>query len=295
MRGIGFALLTAIISGVAIFYSKLSVAKIDPLVMATVRNSYVGILFLLYMGFGKRLGEVRSLSRKDLVNLLLIGVIGGSIPFFLFFSGIKMIGPQTANIIHKSLFVWVALFAGVFLREKISAGFIVAGLLVGAGTYLFTPVKLALGQGEALVLAATLMWAVENVLAKKILPKVSSELVGLFRMGTGGIVLFMLTVMAGKVSAIAALNSSQLQTLFIGGSILFFYVFSWYKALKHAPANLVTLLLTFSLIVGNILNGSFAGVKFGQTDLYSMALIGAGVLLLAALKLGPSLKLRGAK
>ncbi|MEK7078935.1 MAG: EamA family transporter, partial [Patescibacteria group bacterium] len=110
-KGIILAFLTAIISGFAIFYSKISVAKIDPLILATTRNSLVGIFFIIYFLATNNLKRLLKLTKKELVLLLGIGVIGGSIPFYLFFTGIKLIGAQSANIIHKSLFIWVAILS----------------------------------------------------------------------------------------------------------------------------------------------------------------------------------------
>ena len=83
-KGILFAFITSVISGISIFYSKISVAKIDPLVLTTARNLYVGILFFLIFLISTRLNEIKKLTKKQLVYLILIGVIGGSIPFYLF-------------------------------------------------------------------------------------------------------------------------------------------------------------------------------------------------------------------
>src|SRR3989304_6907790 len=84
-KGIILAFLTAIISGVAIFYSKISVAKIDPLILATTRNSLVGVFFIIYFLATNNLRQLFKLSKKELLLLVGIGIIGGSIPFYLFF------------------------------------------------------------------------------------------------------------------------------------------------------------------------------------------------------------------
>jgi len=284
-KGIILALIAAVISGFSIFYSKISVAKIDPLILATSRNLYVGILFLILFFVTKGLKSLISISKKDFVLLILVGLIGGGIPFYLFFSGVKLMGAQSANIIQKSLFIWVILLSTVVLKEKLNIGLIVGGLFVFLGTYFFTPVKLIVGQGVLLVLLATLMWAVENVIAKKVLSHVSSELVGLFRMLLGGLLLLGITFTTGNSSKLVNLNMSQLQTIFIGGTLLFFYVFIWYKSLKYAAAGLVTTILTFSLIVGNVLNGSFTRIAIKQSDIYSMIFVSTGVLFLIFMSL----------
>lgn len=272
-KGIILAFLTAIISGFAIFYSKISVAKIDPLILATTRNSLVGIFFIIYFLATNSLRQIFKLSKRELLLLLGVGIIGGSIPFYLFFSGIKLIGAQNANIIHKSLFIWVAILSIFLLKEKVNVKYLIAGLLVFIGTYFFTPFKFILGKGEFFILSATLLWSLENMLAKKVLSNTSSELVGLFRMVLGGGILLLITLFSDKGKLLTGLSFPQWQTIFIGGSILFFYVFTWYKALKYAPANLVALILTFSVVVGNVLNGSFAHVSLVRNDWYTMVFI----------------------
>ena len=272
-KGIILAFLTAIISGFAIFYSKISVAKIDPLILATTRNSLVGVFFIIYFLATNNLRQLFKLSKKELLLLVGIGIIGGSIPFYLFFTGIKLIGAQSANIIHKSLFIWVAVLSVFLLKEKVNVKYLIAGVLVFIGTYFFTPFKLLFGRGEVFILSATLLWSLENILAKKVLNNTSSELVGLFRMVLGGGVLLLVTLFSGKGKLLTGLNAHQWQTIIIGGSILFFYVFTWYKALKYAPASLVTLILTFSLVVGNILNGSLAHITLLRNDWYTMVFI----------------------
>ena len=84
-KGILLAFVTAIISGFAIFYSKISVAKIDPLILATTRNSLVGIFFIIYFFATNNIKQLFKLTKKELILLFGIGIIGGSIPFTFFY------------------------------------------------------------------------------------------------------------------------------------------------------------------------------------------------------------------
>lgn len=280
IKGIAFALITSIISGVSIFYSKISVAKIDPLILATSRNLFVGILFLLSVGISSSFRSVRSLSLKNLILLILVAAVGGGVPFFLFFTGLKSIGAQNANVIHKSLFLWVALLSFLVLKEKPRAEYLISYLFIIIGTFFFFPLKFKLGQGEIMVLLATLLWSLENIIAKIVLRQVDPSAVGLFRMFGGGLILLILTVINGKSNLLLHLSQAQLMTIGIGGTLLFFYVYFWYRALKLAPASLVALVLTFSVVVGNGLNGTFAGVKLLRVDLLSSIFIGIGTFLI---------------
>ncbi|MBI4226241.1 DMT family transporter [Candidatus Roizmanbacteria bacterium] len=277
-KGILFAFLTSIISGIAIFYSKISVAKINPLVLTTSRNLYVGILFIILFFLSKRWKELKKLKRSQWLTLIFIGLIGGWLPFYLFFTGLQFTQAITANLIHKTLFIWVTILAVIFLGEKLNFNYLISFLFIVFANFYFTKPSLALGKGEVMILTATLLWSIENIIAKKVLKSVSSELVGLFRMGIGALLLSFTAIFSGKASLLLTINNQQLTIIIIGGTILFFYVFTWYKALKFAPASLVTLILSFAVVVGNILNGSIAGVKFLPKDFYSSLLIGVAML-----------------
>jgi len=279
-KGLLLAFLTSIISGMAIFYSKIAVAKIDPLILTTSRNMTAATLLVIsYWLLGKK-QELKNLKRRELGQLLLIGVIGGALPFFLFFTGLKLVGAQTANLIHKTLFIWVSLLAMIFLGERFNLLYFLSYLLIVIANFYLSPTSaISLGKGEIMILSATLLWSLENILAKKVLRNVSSELVGLFRMGIGSLLLLTAIIISGKASLFLTYDLSKLSTVFGGGTLLFFYVHFWYKALKYAPASLVTMVLTFSLVVGNILNGALASAKILPKDIYSSLFITTAVVL----------------
>src|SRR5215468_4205014 len=107
-------------------------------------------------------------------------LIGGSVPFVLFFEGLARAQATQASFIQKTLVVWVALPAVPLLRERLgpahvaAIAFVIAGqaALVGdTGTVTF-------GTGEAMILAATLLWAVEVVLAKRLLADIDARTLG---------------------------------------------------------------------------------------------------------------------
>lgn len=272
-KGVVYAVLTAIISGIAIFYSKISVAKIPPLILTTSRNLYVALLFIFLFIIRGHLGKLKKLTKKQLLFLFLIGLIGGSLPFYLFFTGLSLVNPQTANLIHKTLFLWVTFLAVIFLKEKLNLPFLISFFLIFTANFLWAKLPLSFGFGEGLILLATLLWATENVLAKKILKEVSSEMVGLFRMTIGSTILLSLIFLQGKEKVFLTFDWPKLTIVLVGGTILFFYVFFWYKALKYAPASLATLILSFSTVVGNLLNGAFIKVKLLPNDIFSSILI----------------------
>lgn len=260
-KGVYLALITAFISGIAIFVNKFAVTAIQPPVVFTaVKNAGVGLLILAILLTLRKWKLVKKINRKELVYLLLIGIIGGSIPFYLYFTGLAQIPAANAAIIHKSLVIWVALLAIPFLKEKMSAlqifGVILlfgANLLVG-GFQGFTFL-----EGEFLILIATIFWAIENVLAKKMLPTVDPDIVTAARMGFGSIILMLAAAITAPAALVKSLSLTSTQWFFmiITMATLLGYVMSWYRALKYAPATTVTSVLVASTLVTNVLSAIF--------------------------------------
>ena len=173
----------------------------------------------------------------------------------LFFKGLSLSSSVSAAFIHKTLFIWVALMAVFFLKEKISSlQFLAIGVLF-TGVYLSAgPFRFHLGYAELLIFLATLLWAIENVIAKKILKDLSSLTVAWARMFFGSMFLLAFLVFSGGMGALEVSSWSQIGWLFFSGLLLFGYVITWYSALKRAPATVVTSILVLAVPITALLN-----------------------------------------
>ena len=76
-KGIYLALITAFISGIAIFINKNAVGSITPpLVFTATKNVGVGLLILGILLATKKWRKIRKLDRREAAYLILIGIIG---------------------------------------------------------------------------------------------------------------------------------------------------------------------------------------------------------------------------
>lgn len=245
MSGIRLAVVAAVISGVSIFVNAQAVSAFpDPTLFTTLKNVIVGTA-LVAIALVWRRADVRRLAGRQWAALAALGVIGGSIPFVLFFEGLaRSVNAGDASFIHKTLFVWVALWALAFLpRERLGAGQLTAlGVLVAAQLLLGAPKAVNAGPGELMVLAATLLWSAEVVLARRLLSSTSSAVASAGRMGGGALVLLAYTGATGQLSL--ALSPLQWSWIAITAVLLLAFVSAWYAALERAPATAVTCLLT---------------------------------------------------
>jgi len=90
-KGVILSLITAVISGIAIFYNKQVLVKgIDPLIFNIIKNGGTALILSFFI-LGRN-PRISSLSRRHLdkfdKRLILIGLIGGSLPFILYFQGL---------------------------------------------------------------------------------------------------------------------------------------------------------------------------------------------------------------
>jgi drug/metabolite transporter (DMT)-like permease len=282
-KGIYISLATAVISGVSIFINKFAVDAVKPaLYFTSVKNVAVALLIVTIVLATGEWKKIAKLSKKELGYLLLIGIIGGSLPFYLYFTGLSQTPAVNAAIIHKTLVFWVMLMAIPFLKEKVSKWQILGVLMLFAGNVFVGGFKgFKFSQGELMLLVATVLWAVENILAKKVLATVSPNIVTAFRMGLGSIVLMSATIITVPQVLQKSLALSNEQFLYMGLTVLFLlaYTTTWYRALKHAPAVVVTSVLVSSTLVTNVLSAVFVTHSWNVTLTVQALLIVAGLFI----------------
>jgi len=251
--GIALAVAAALISGLAVYLNAFAVKQLpDAAVYTTLKN---GVAALMLIGFTVVLGglrEARTIERRRWPAILLVGVVGGSVPFVLFFSGLALASAPTAAFIQKTLFIWVAFLAVPALGETLGLATLagLALLLVGQALVL-PPAGIAWGAGETMILAATLLWAVETVLVRHLLGGVSGHLMAALRMGVGVVIL------AG-------------------------YVATWFGALRRAPATVVTSVLVLGAVVTGMLTAATKGTPPTLSVVVGYALIVSASALIVA-------------
>jgi drug/metabolite transporter (DMT)-like permease len=261
IKGIYFAIATAFISGISIFVNKFAVGAITPpLVFTTAKNVGVGLLIMgIIIGFGKW-KKLKKISKKDFYYLLLIGIIGGSIPFYLFFTGLSMTPAINAAIIQKTLVFWIIILAIPFLKEKLSKLQFLAIILLFLGNLTIGGFKgFLFSQGELMIFAATIFWAIENILAKKILPRIDPDILTAARMGFGSIILLITSQILAPKGLANIFHLSNIQLLWMTLTVisLLAYVMTWYRALKFAPVITVASILVTATLVTNVLSAVF--------------------------------------
>jgi drug/metabolite transporter (DMT)-like permease len=279
--GIGLAAATAGISGVSIFVNGLVVKEFsDPVALTGARNLLVGLVLLGILLATGGAHEIRSLDRRRSVGLLTLAVIGGSVPFILFFSGLAAASGPGAGLIQKTMFIWVAALAIVFLGESLGIAQVVALVALLGGVLLIGPTgAIGAGPAEVMILAATLFWSVEVIVARRLLgcESVSVRLATTSRMALGAVVIVGFLVASGRIGAMAAFSVHQWSIVALTGFLLLGYVTTWYAALQRAPASLVTSVLVGGALVTGVLAAIRTGTIPPPTVEMGLGLLAVGV------------------
>jgi drug/metabolite transporter (DMT)-like permease len=281
--GIALALVTAAVSGVSIFVNSYAVKQIaDPALFTTLKNGIAAAVLLVLALTVVRRTDLERIERRDWLGVAVVGVVGGGIAFLLFFTGLALASAPSAAFIHKTLFVWVALLAVPILGERLGLLQIGAlGTLIGAQLLIAPPAGVTWGAGETMIAAATLLWAVEVVLARRLLARVPSSVLSVGRLGVGLIVLAGYLALTGRLPLLTGLSATHWAWATFTGLLLAGYVASWFGALSRAPATVVTSVLVLGAPITAALAATASGALPAPVQIAGHALILLVVAMLA--------------
>ncbi|MBU2638592.1 MAG: DMT family transporter [Nanoarchaeota archaeon] len=279
-KGILLVFLTAVISGFSIFINKFGVKGINPYVFTFSKNIVVALLlFSIILAF-KEIKALKKLKKSQWLNLALVGLIGGSIPFLLFFKGISIISSANAAFIHKLMFLFVAVLAVAFLKERLNKKFLIAAALLLAGNFLLLKFTwTGIGVGEVLVLIATLFWAGENVLSKHLLQTISPRIVAFGRMFFGSLFIFLFLFASGNIAPLASMGAGHWIWVLVTSVLLFGYVITWYTGLKYVDVSVAASVLLVGSVITALLNLIFLHNMVALVHAIGLAAIASGAII----------------
>jgi drug/metabolite transporter (DMT)-like permease len=296
LPGLAVAGATAIISGVSVFVNSYGVKSFSSAaVYTTAKNLVATVVIALFVAVAwlasrratpvdpaakaraAAAGELHGLAR--LAGLAYVAAIGGGAAFIFFFDGLARTSAVPAVFLHDTLVIWVALAALPLLGERagrwnlVAIALLVAGVTAASGGV----GHLEFNSGNALVLGATVLWAIETVIAKRLLTGLAPSTLALVRMGGGGVVLLGYLGATGQFANLAGLGSAGLRWALLTGCLLGGYVATWMTALSRARAIDVASVLVASAAVTLVLDAIVHHVGL-RPDAVGFALLALGVL-----------------
>ena len=293
--GVALAGATAAVSGVSVFVNSYGVRAFHQAAVYTTAKNLVAAALLAAgaaivarrrRGRGAPRGAAGGTAAPPLSGparwaaLAYVAGVGGGLAFVLFFDGLALTSAVPAAFLRDTLVVWVALAAVPALGERLSRWNVaaIALLVVGQAAAGGGVGHLAAGRGQLLVLAATVLWAGEVVLAKRLLADLAPATVALTRMAGGGALLVGYLAATGRIRPLLGLTGHQLVWALATGALLACYVGSWMTALARARAVDVTSVLVASAIITALLD-ALAGRGSLAPEALGLCLVALGTVL----------------
>jgi drug/metabolite transporter (DMT)-like permease len=280
--GVLLVLATAVISGVSTFLNGYAVQGTSSNAFVTVRNLAVAGMLLPVGAFALARSRSRP-SSKDLGTLALIGLIGGAVPFLLFFRGLQLAaaadGTLTASFVYRTLFIFASVFGVVALRERFHPrAALAAALILGGNLFLLSLVSPVWTSGTLYVLCATVLWAAEYTVSKRALRHLGGTTVGLGRMGFGGAFLAAYLALTGGWGAVGGFSSGQWMWVGISAALLAAFVLTWYVGLARVDLGVATTVLVLGFPISWALSVVATHATVAPLTVFGAAAVAAGVV-----------------
>src|ERR1039458_105067 len=301
--GVFVAGVTALISGVSVFVNSYGVRAVSsPAVYTTAKNLVATLVLAIAPWTGWLLRRrhrgsapanfvtatqnsgVARFGALQWLGLAYVGIVGGGLAFVLFFDGLARSEPASAAFWRDTLVIWVAVLAVPFLRERIrwwnvaAVGLLIAGEIIVSGGV----GQLAANRGELYVIASSMLWAVEVVIARHLLRGLAPATLSLVRMGVGAIALLAYLGSTGALTLFASLSAHQMMWAAWTGLLLGAYVATWMTALSRARALDVTSVLVASALITWLLQLGAGGAAPARSSLGLVLIaMGAGLVVWA--------------
>lgn len=284
-KGIIFALLAALFSGIAIPANKLFIVNLDPAVFTAVRAVIIGVIFLL-ISWRQAKGEHRAFRKVSWKYLISIAVIGGAAAFLIYFQGLQLTtAGRAAFLYHSTLTISTVLLAFMFLNERITRKMSFALGIMLIGTIVLYVSQVPPSQvwsnpslGDILIIISSILWGIEYTISRKaMLLGETNFVISFARMFFGGLIIFGFIIIIGDTGALLALSLHQWINIAISTILLFAYVLFWYWSIKFINVSKATTLLLIAPLISLV-----GGAVFLQEPVPTLQAVGSIIILLGA-------------
>jgi drug/metabolite transporter (DMT)-like permease len=277
----GSLLLTVFFFGTNFTAVKLVVDSVPPILFAATRFTLAGLLLLPIALLS---GPEGRLSRRDLLPMLGLGIVGVTVTQSLFTMGVGLTTAANTALVYSTAPVW-GMLLGLALgweRPRVSGIFGIGLCLVGVGAIVYGSLDFAGTSlvGDALILVAAVCWGSYTVLTLSFLRRYSALAVAAYAMTLGGLAAFPLEALDPASLDLAALDSltwAAAAYSALCSSAFGFAAWSW--GVSRVGANRVLVYQYLVTLTGVSTGILLLGEDFGIGQLVGAAVILAGVYL----------------
>lgn len=260
-------------------FAKLTTGRADALFVATATTVFGGLAALVLLAVRGQLAELAR--RRTAPRLLLVGALGTSAAYFLFFEGAKRTSAIDAVLCLQAESAYALVLARIFLGHPITLRRLGAVLLLVAGIALAVQTTgFETSFGVALLLLTPLCWQISHLVVLRGLTGVSPQVLTGARYVFGGALLVLIWLARGGALPDPATLPELLPALALQGVVLSFIgTMLWYETitrldLARSTAIVVPSIPLLSIGASFLLLGEVASAR----QWGGLALIAGGVL-----------------
>lgn len=226
-----------------------------------------------------------TISRKQVWQVLGVGLVGYGVSLSLQFLGTKLSTAANGSLVTSATPAFVLIFAAILLKEKITALRLIALFLATLGVVAVIDPRSAqlnpdLFLGNISLIGAAVTWALYSVLVRKTTQNLD-------------VIPFSLIAFLGGLPIVMPAGAWELKTMGVGeislgvvGGVLFLGIIStalamvlWNNAFALVDASLASLTFFAQPVVGTVLGWLFLGERITPLFLFGGFLIGLGLVI----------------
>ncbi len=136
MRVFLFALLTALLWGLAPVFDKLGLGKATPMTALSIRTIFIAVGLTVFLAISGGWREFHSVDRQSVIYLALGGLAAGLVGQLAYYSALRCGGVGTVSPITATYPLVAVILSILFLREPITPGKVVGAILIVLGVLL---------------------------------------------------------------------------------------------------------------------------------------------------------------
>jgi drug/metabolite transporter (DMT)-like permease len=270
-------------------FGRIIVRSVHPFQLGTVTLSTGFIGLLVFMVVSGRIRKMAELSARDALVSLGLGVFGFFSYQILTFSALARIPASMNAVLVSTNVIFIALLAGLVLKERIIPARILGIALALCGAILvtfntgFVLEAEAAGidlLGCAFSLLAALSFALYSVIGKRVLASNDPLIVAALALFSGAVLLAILTAATVDFSAIREAGwPTFLMMVFLGLTMIGIAYPLWFTCLKRLPASHASVYIYLTPVFAVILSLIILKERFSWLFWVGGAFILGGIII----------------
>ena len=248
-----FAFGSALFAGLTAILAKCGIRNTDSNVATALRTGVVLVFsWLMVLVVGAQ-SEIRDISAKVLIFLILSGLSTG-MSWLCYFKALQIGDINKVTPIDKSSTVITMLLAFIFLREEITGLKFVSMILIGIGTYLMIQKKETKEKAEdkkwlLYAVGSAVFASLTSILGKIGIQDVNSNLGTAIRTAVVLVMAWIVVFVTGKQDMVKNIDRKSWLFLILSGFATGGSWLCYYRALQTGPASVVVPIDKLSILV----------------------------------------------